>query len=339
MCRRANPRAPRSRTARADWASPRSRLRPSARRPRRGPAGRGNAPERRARSPPRARRDPPGRARCHRCAAPRPGGGRRCGRTHGSAGRTPSCRRPCRSRGRTAGSSGARWAGTGWSSATPLKTTSPVSAGSPNRAASSNVKREQPVTADAWRKPARSAARSVCDRSKMSASSMTVSPWRLTTKGIPSQRDSAVAYTPLGPKHCTCSTSGRNASAAARSSTSVRRPSDTTGGQDPRPGAGQRHREPAYDDAVLSPGLRPLGLVEVRGPDLDLVAGLPQREREVSGQLLDPADARGIRTGQQGDSGHVRQAFGWGSVPSMLCSRGGVGRRPRMICGCSVAGG
>ena len=230
------------------------------------------------------------------------------------------------------GSPDAGWAGTGWSSATPLKTTSPVSGGSPNRAASSNVKLEQPVTADAWRKPARSAARSVCDRSKMSASSMTVSPWRLTIRGIPSQRDSAVAYTPLGPKHCTCSTSGRNASAAARSSTSVRRPSDTTGAQIP---AGLRAA--AWETGVRRsrPVSWPPSVSDWSRCEVQTSTSSPA-SRSVSARCRDssstPPTLGGYALGSRATRVTcVRLSVG-GSVPSMLCSSEWRGLRPRMIC-------
>ncbi len=58
----------------------------------------------------------------------------------------------------------------------------------------------------------------------MSASSMTVSPWSERTRGSRHQADSAVAYAPFGPKHCTWRTSGRNASTAARREPSVCNP-------------------------------------------------------------------------------------------------------------------
>jgi hypothetical protein len=79
------------------------------------------------------------------------------------------------------------------------------------------VNAEQPVTAFARRSPRRRDDRSTRELSKMSASSMTVSPWSEITSGTPESRETAVAYTPFGPKHCTWRTSGWNAATALRS--------------------------------------------------------------------------------------------------------------------------
>ncbi len=102
---------------------------------------------------------PSGRGRRHRPAPPgrRPGGQR-------AAGRRPSP----------------------WSRSTPFGMTRPRPGPRSKRAsASERVNAEQAVTAAAWRSPWRSEARRTRECSKMSASSMSVSPCRVTTRGMP----------------------------------------------------------------------------------------------------------------------------------------------------------
>ena len=100
-------------------------------------------------------------------------------------------------------------------STTPFGMTRPRPRPRPKRSsASARVKAEQAVTAAARLSPDRSEARSTVDTSKMSESSIIVSPWRVMTSGRPVSLANAVAYAPLGPKHCTWRTSGRKASAA-----------------------------------------------------------------------------------------------------------------------------
>jgi hypothetical protein len=59
--------------------------------------------------------------------------------------------------------------------------------------ASSRVKAEQAVTAAEARMPARRDARNTWEMSKISASSISVSPWRVITRGTRQMRESAVA--------------------------------------------------------------------------------------------------------------------------------------------------
>ena len=91
---------------------------------------------------------------------------------------------------------------------TPLGTTTPPTRPKRSRR-SSSTSCEQPVVTVAAEIASRRPRRSSAEVPNASWSSMKVSPCDDSTRGTPVRRASAAAYSPLGPKHCTCSTSGR----------------------------------------------------------------------------------------------------------------------------------